>query len=168
MTTQVTDIAQSIHQAATGADPRALQVAKALRDAADVECVILFGSRARGDWTDRSDIDLMIIEPDTSELIPRMGEIQQTATELANLAYQDCVGIDFVYLSRAEYERKSVHTLNHVARFARREGILIPRSPEDFPGNDATDDPNHCDEPMERQTPQSTMPMHVLSPQCTL
>ena len=73
----------------------------------DVECVILFGSRARGDWNNRSDIDLMIIEPDTSELIPRMGEIQQTASELADLAYQHVVDIDFVYLSRAEYERKS-------------------------------------------------------------
>ena len=150
MTAQVTDIAQSTH-AGVGPDARALHVAKALRDATDVECVILFGSRARGDWTDRSDIDLMIIEPDTSELIPRMGEIQQTATELVNLAYQDCVGIDFVYLSRAEYERKSVHTLNHVARFARRDGAIIPRDPAEFPGNYATDDPHHSDEPMERE-----------------
>ena len=132
-------------------DARALHVAKALRDATDVECVILFGSRARGDWTDRSDIDLMIIEPDTSELIPRMGEIQQTAAKLASLAHLEHVGIDFVYLSRAEYERKSVHTLNHVARFARRDGAIIPRHPADFPGNDATEDPNHSDEPMERQ-----------------
>ena len=128
-----------------------MHVAKALRDATDVECVILFGSRARGNWTERSDIDLMIIESDTSELIPRMGEIQQTAAELASLVYQNYVDIDFVYLSRAEYERKSVHTLNHVARFARRDGAIIPRDPADFPGNDATADPNHSDEPMERQ-----------------
>jgi HEPN domain-containing protein/predicted nucleotidyltransferase len=150
MTTQVTDIAQST-RAGVGPDTRALHVAKALRDATDVECVILFGSRARGDWTDRSDIDLMIIEPDTSELIPRMAEIQQTASEMAKQVYQDFVDIDFVYLSRAEYERKSVHTLNHVARFARREGVIVPRNPADFPGNNTTDDPNYSDEPMERQ-----------------
>ncbi len=150
MTTQATDIAQST-RAGVGPDTRALHVAKSLRDATDVECVILFGSRARGDWTERSDIDLMIIEPDTSELIPRMGEIQQTAGELVRLAYQGYVDIDFVYLSRAEYERKSVHTLNHVARFARREGVIVPRNPADFPGGDAADDPNHSDEPMERQ-----------------
>ena len=150
MTTPATDIAQSTH-VGPGPDARALHVAKALRDATDVECVILFGSRARGDWNDRSDIDLMIIEPDTSELIPRMSEIQQTASELASLAYQDHVGIDFVYLSRAEYERKSVHTLNHVARFARRDGAIIPRDPADFPRNYVTEDPNHSDEPMERQ-----------------
>ena len=150
MTTQATDIAQST-RAGVEPDTRALHVAKALRDATDVECVILFGSRARGDWTERSDIDLMIIEPDTSELIPRMSEIQQTASEMAKQVYQDFVDIDFVYLSRAEYERKSVHTLNHVARFARREGVAMPRNPNDFPGNDATDDPNFSDEPMERQ-----------------
>lgn len=150
MTTQIADIAQPTHKHAD-ADARALHVAKALRDATDVECVILFGSRARGDWTERSDIDLMIIEPDTSELIPRMGEIQQAAGELAKLTYQNFVDIDFVYLSRAEYERKSVHTLNHVARFARRDGAIMPRNPSDFPGNDSADDPDHSDEPMERQ-----------------
>ncbi len=150
MSTHVAHITQAAHDNA-GPDARALHVAKALRDAIDVECVILFGSRARADWTDRSDIDLMIIEPDTSELVPRVGEIQKTAAELAQLAYQGHVGIDFVYLSRAEYERKSVHTLNHVARFARREGVAMPRNPNDFPGNDVTDDLNHSDEPMERE-----------------
>ncbi len=131
MTAAISDIAQA-PTAGVGPDARALHIAKALRDATDVECVILFGSRARGDWTDRSDIDLMIIQPDTSELLPRMGEIQQTAEELASLAYPDRVGIDLVYLSRAEYERKSLHTLNHVARFARRDGIPAPRNPEGF------------------------------------
>lgn len=150
MTTPIADITQAA-PGRTGPDARALHVAKGLRDAIDVECVILFGSRARGDWTERSDIDLMIIDPDLSELKRRMGKIQQTATELARLAYQDYVGIDFVYLTRDEYERKSVHTLNHVARFARREGIIVPRNPDDFPVSDALDDPDHCDEPMERQ-----------------
>ena len=150
MTTRIADIAQAASGPA-GPDARALHVAKGLRDAIDAECVILFGSRARADWTERSDIDLMIIDPDLSELKRRMVKIQQTARELARLAYQDYVDIDFVYLTRDEYERKSVHTLNHVARFARREGAKMPRNPTDFPGNDAQDDPDHCEEPMERE-----------------
>ena len=152
MTTQIADIAQPVPtRAGVGPDARALHVAKALREAVDVECVILFGSRARGDWTERSDIDLMIIEPDTSELIPRIGEIQQTATELASLAYQNYVDIDFVYLSRAEYERKSIHTLNHVARFARRDGIPVPRNPENFIRDDGMSyEVDSSDEPDER------------------
>ena len=150
MTTPIADITQAAPGRA-GPDARALGVAQALRDAIDAECVILFGSRARADWTDRSDIDLMIIEPEFPDPYQQVGDIQETAKELVHLAYQDHIAIDFVYLSRAEYERKSVHTLNHVARFARREGIILPRNPNDFPGSDAPDDPDHCDEPMERQ-----------------
>ena len=144
MTTQIgdMDIAQSAAApvgsgggdvGAGEADARAVQVARALRDAFDVECVILFGSRARGDWTERSDIDLMIIEPELCGLKRRWSDIQRTATELACLAYQgEYVGIDFVYLARDEYERKSRHTLNHVARFARRDGVAMARNPESF------------------------------------
>ena len=150
MTTPIADITQAAPGHA-GPDARALRVARELRDAIDVECIILFGSRARGDWTERSDIDLMIIDPDLSELKLRVDKIQRTAKELARLAYQDHVDVGFVYLTRDEYERKSVHTLNHVARFARRDGAIIPRNPLDFPGNDATDDSDHRDEPMERQ-----------------
>ena len=151
MTTPIADITQAA-PVNTGPDARALRVAQALRDAIDAECVILFGSRARADWTARSDIDLMIIEPEFPDPHRQMRDIQQTARELVSLAYQDDVEIDFVYLSRAEYERKSLHTLNHVARFARREGIAMPRNPDDFPGSHTSDDdPDHCDEPMERQ-----------------
>ena len=84
----------------------------------------------------------------------------RTGRKMITQMYDMFMSSDFVYLSRAEYERKSVHTLNHVSRFARREGILIPRNPGDFPGNDATDDPNHCDEPMERQLRIADANMH--------
>ena len=149
MTTQGTGIAKTSH-AGVGPDARALHVAKALRDATDVECVILFGSRARGDWTERSDIDLMIIEPGFPDLDRRI-DIECVGRKMIAQMYDIFMSADFVYLSRAEYERKSIHTLNHVSRFARREGILIPRNPGHFPSNDVTDDPNHSDEPMERQ-----------------
>ena len=151
MTTRIANISQPAPaHAAAGPDARALHVAKALRDATDVECVILFGSRARGDWTERSDIDLMIIEPEFPDLDRRI-DIECVGRKMIAQMYDIFMSADFVYLSRVEYERKSVHTLNHVARFARREGILIPRNPRDFPSNDVTDDPNHSDEPMERQ-----------------
>lgn len=149
MISQVADIVQSTHSG-IGPDARALQVAKALRDATDVECVILFGSRARSDWTERSDIDLMIIEPEFPDLDRRI-DIECIGRKRVEQMYDIFMSVDFVFLSRCEYERKSVHTLNHVSRFARREGIIIPRNPEDFPGNDAPDDPSHSDEPMERQ-----------------
>ena len=153
MTTQIAEIARTTPAgvgANAGRDVRALRVAKALRDACDVEWVILFGSRARGDWTDHSDIDLMIIEPEVAKL-ERQADIQGAAWELARLAYQDYVDIDFVYLSRAEYERKSAHTLNHVARFARRDGIAMSRNPESFiRDNRMSYEVDSSDEPEER------------------
>jgi HEPN domain-containing protein/predicted nucleotidyltransferase len=133
-----------------GPDAKALGVAQALRDAIDAEGVILFGSRARADWTERSDVDLMVIEPEFPDLDRRI-DIEIIGRKLVEQAYDTFMSVDFVFLSRVEYERKSVHTLNHVARFARREGIILPRNPDDFPGRDAPDDPDHCDEPMERQ-----------------
>ena len=166
MTTQIGDIGigqSASARAGGGPDARALQVAKALREAFDVECVILFGSRARGDWTERSDIDLMIIEPELDELKRRYGDIQRTAGELARLAYQDqdYVGIDFVYLARDEYERKSRHTLNHVARFARRDGIAMSRDPEGFIRDDGMSyEVDSGDEPMERQLRIADANMH--------
>ncbi len=136
MTTQIADTEQGTAShggsGAGVADARALQVARALRNAFDVERVILFGSRARGDWTDSSDIDLMVIEPELCALKRRAADIERTAGELARLAYQEPVSIDFVYLALAEYERKSRHTLNHVARFARRDGIAVSRNSDGF------------------------------------
>ena len=149
MTTRVGEVLRTTPGAA-GPDARALGVAQALRDAIDAECVILFGSRARGDWTELSDIDLMIIEPEIPDL-GRRTDIECIGREMVKGMYQKLMPVDFVYMSRAEYERKSVHTLNNVARFACREGIIVPRNPDDFPCSDAQDDPDHCDEPMERQ-----------------
>ena len=151
MTTHVAYTAEAI-PGNLGPDPRALSVARGLRDAIDAECVILFGSRARGGWSKTSDLDLMIIEPEIPDADRRL-EIERIGRELATQTYHDDadVLVDFVHLSRAEYERKSVHTLNHVARFARREGIMAPRVPAAFQGHDAIEDPDHCDEPMERR-----------------
>ena len=127
MTTRTADIAQPVAtHAGVGPDARALRVAKALRAATNVECVILFGSRARGDWTDRSDIDLMIIESEFPNLDRRI-DIECVARKMITQMYDIFMSSDFVYLSRAEYERKSVHTLNHVARFARRDGAIGDR-----------------------------------------
>ncbi|MDE2787092.1 MAG: nucleotidyltransferase domain-containing protein [Chloroflexota bacterium] len=149
MTTPIADITQAA-PGRIGPDARALRVAQALRDAFDIECVILFGSRARGDWTERSDIDLMIVEPEIPDL-DRRTDIEHVGREMVKEMFHEFMPVDFVYLTHTEYERKSVNTLNHVARFVRREGIILPRNPVDFPGSDVPDDPDHCDEPMERQ-----------------
>ena len=52
-----------------GHDHRAVSVAQEVHDLINADCVILFGSRSRKGWTDRSDIDIMVItqEPPTQD-----------------------------------------------------------------------------------------------------
>lgn len=116
---------------AAGPDPCAVAVARRFRAAIDAEAVILFGSRSRGDWRPQSDIDLLVIH---RELPPpeRIYGDEKKALAIAARLYARSLDIDFVYMSRADYERKSRHSLNSVARHARREGVIMPRHPADF------------------------------------
>ncbi len=131
--TMTTDnqIAAVCQQTDGGPDPKALHVAKTLRDVIDADCVILFGSRCRSDWRENSDIDLMIINPEIPEREGRKS-IEKVAHSLASRHYPTSMDIDVVYMSREDYERKSTRTINNVARIARREGAIMPRNPGDF------------------------------------
>jgi len=70
-------------------------------DAVDPEQVILFGSRARGDHRDRSDVDLIVIEaePFGSER-SRHGEmlrLYEALRDLEALEIMDCRGSDEIF-----------------------------------------------------------------------
>ena len=147
--------------APAGPDPKALRVAKTLRNAIEAECIILFGSRARADWTSRSDIDLMIISstlPDPEET----HSIEATARDIASKTYSgDCPSIDFVYFSSEEFHRKSRKTINNVARFAREEGVMMPRTPEEFNISRGQDQENdYSEEYLEREKRIADANMH--------
>ena len=147
--------------APAGPDPKALYVAKALRDAIDAECIILFGSRARADWTSSSDIDLMII----SSTLPNPEDthsIEATARDMASKTYSgDCPSIDFVYFSSEEFHRKSRKTINNVARFAREEGVIMSRTPDGFNDSQRGDQENdYSEEYLEREKRIADANMH--------
>ncbi len=144
-------------------DPMALEVARTLRDAIDAECVILFGSRCRSDWTERSDLDLMIINPELPDP-PTMYGIQEIARQIVNQIYPTSLDIDFVYMSSEEYDRKSRRTINSVARMARREGIKMPRNPGSYSGHHDDDDRNdYSEEYIERERRIADANMHYRS-----
>ena len=128
-----------------GPDLKAMHVAKTLRDAIDAECVILFGSRCRSDWTNHSDIDLMIINPEVPEREDRR-IIEKIAHGLAAQYYPNGMDMDFVYMSREDYERKSTKTINNVARIARREGVIMPRNHGDFTNSSGEEHSTEYDE----------------------
>ena len=127
-------------------DYRAIEVARTLRDLIDAECVILFGSRCRDDWRDRSDLDLMVINPGTPapEDVYR---IKEEARAIAQQTYaRDFMSVDLVFMTSEEYERKSLRTINNVAVFAREEGIKMTRDSDgcdDLPDDNAFRDPSH-------------------------
>ena len=130
-----------------GHDPRALSVAQPLHDLIDVECVILFGSRSRKDWTGRSDIDIMVI---TSEQPTQTDEIRITtaAEEILGRAYAESPAIDLVMLSTQQYRWRSM-SINNVAAIASREGIKLTRNPEDYIGHEYDADAE-CEDRIQR------------------
>ena len=121
-----------------GHDPRAVSVAEVMRDLIDAECVILFGSRSRKDWTGISDIDIMVITPEQPTQTDEI-RITAAAEEILNRTYAESPAIDLVVLSSEQYRKRS-KSINNVAAIASREGIKLTRSSEDYVGHEYDDD----------------------------
>ena len=114
-------------------DRRALPVAQATLAASGADLVILFGSRARGDYEEnRSDIDLLLVQPELPAP-PQRQSILNVARHAAAKAYRKPVTVQLVWQTTGEFER-SRQSLNHLNARAVREGILMPRHPENYPG----------------------------------
>ena len=120
------------------ADPKAVAVARAVYDAVPLDTVILFGSRARGDYRPDSDIDLMLIH---SEHLS--GENYRKASEAAHAAIERIydtrwIGVDLLDIPRSTYMRCR-GGINHVTAQATRDGVDMngekqeyERDPEPF------------------------------------
>ncbi len=101
------------------------RMARRIVDAVDPEQVILFGSRARGDHRDRSDVDLIVIEaepfgPERS----RHGEMLRLYEALRGFR----IPTDLLVYSQedVDYWRDS---RNHVLARALREGKVLYERP---------------------------------------
>ena len=109
-------------------DAKAILVARAIENIATPDDIFLFGSRARGDWDDDSDIDIFTIadaEPATKERHRRALKAGQGRTlEL----YGRPVKIDLVRYSPADFERfRSART--HLTHHALKDGINMNCEP---------------------------------------
>lgn len=97
------------------------QMVEAIVDASDPEQVILFGSRGRGDSTERSDVDLIVVEAEPFGL-------GRSRHQVMNRLYRAVAGLGvpadiLAYsLDDVEYWRDS---LNHVLARALREGTVL-------------------------------------------
>ena len=112
-------------------DPKAAAVANLLQKATGADCVVLFGSRARSDWTTGSDLDVMVLNdsmPDQATIL----ETQDTAAQIADYTFGRTVTVDVLFMTHRDFAQMSELTINHVAARARKEGIPMPRNPEDY------------------------------------
>ena len=128
-----------VHQATPASakhDSKALAVGQAvLRDTA-AEDLILFGSRARGDYHKDSDVDLLLIHPNRQN-----DEIRHKAYCAADAAaktlYGKFVPVDFVWFTPEEFNRMR-RSVNSVAAIAAEEGITMDGQPagDEYPNDD--------------------------------
>ena len=117
-------------------DPRAKAVAEAVYDAVRPVAVILFGSRARGDYRDDSDVDLLVItadDKDGAEWRGRYVEACKAAHEKAEAVYGFLMGVDVVDMPASKFA-DCRRAKNHVAGQAVRDGVIV--SQQSLPGED--------------------------------
>lgn len=79
--------------------------------------VILFGSYARGEATDASDLDLLIVERETPDVGQELLRLQDAVLDVD-------VGVDLLVYSLAEFEKRR-HWCSTPVYWAAREGRVV-------------------------------------------
>ena len=117
MATALERFAADLTQGQGGADPRALALAGALQKRPPEADVLLFGSRARGDWRPGSDIDLAVIggDPDEAEAL-----LAQVCAQ--EQRYADQPSTQLFHFARAEFDELRT-SLPHIAGQVQRHGL---------------------------------------------
>ena len=118
-------------------DPKAVAVAEAVYDAVHPVAVILFGSRARGDHREESDIDLLVITDDTDEEVdwrPGYVDLCQAAHRSVEEVYGFFLNVDVVTFPKTQFQYYR-RAKNHVTGQAMRDGVIVTGNPQDFPGD---------------------------------
>ena len=111
-------------------DGRAVAVAQAIYGAARPRRLILFGSRARGDHREDSDIDILIVT-DEPPAESHKEKVSAAAERCAADQYQRPVPVQLVWNTAAEYRQRR-RTVNHLVARALDDGVLMPENLADF------------------------------------
>ena len=121
-------------------DPLALRIVRQVADVMSPYRVVLFGSRARGDWKPHSDIDLVIIGTNEGRDPQQANRARLTARKLASETYGKSIGVDVMYATPdalASFRGSLNNVLGHITR----EGVTMDGSPYDpnpaLPDSDA-------------------------------
>ena len=128
------------------ADPKAVAVAQAVQEQVEDDAVIvLFGSRARGDYRQRSDIDLMMLVPDRDASgHDAWVAASRTARAAAEREYGCRMEVDVLQIDHPRF-RRGRRAVNHVAYDIIRDGIPMTQIPFSAIDPDADDDDGYPD-----------------------
>ncbi len=91
---------------------RALRFARKAAERLDVEAVYIVGSRARGDYLDESDIDIVIVARGIKKL--------NTKDRLMLLADIAEPGVDYLVYDIEEWEKEAIAWIRQLKREAKR------------------------------------------------
>ena len=120
----------------------------AVGQALGARCVLLFGSRARGDYKVHSDVDLAVILADPE---PALGPQQRIDLEARGFAVAKSVSgdlfrrVDVRVWTEAKY-REEKRSINHVAGRSWREGRVLFGCHETLPGEETVAELPHVRE----------------------
>ncbi len=107
-------------------DPIIREIVKAVLEAADPERIVLFGSVARGEVGPDSDLDLLVVEKESSfQGGSRWAESSRIRRALRGIP----VPIDILLFTPEEIEKWKDST-NHVIARSMREGRVLYESPQ--------------------------------------
>ncbi len=113
---------------ATNYDAKAILVARSVEQIATPDDIFLFGSRARGDWDEASDIDIFTIADSKPATKERHRRALKAGQDRALEIYGRPVKIDLVRYSPADFERlRSART--HLTYHALKDGINMNCEP---------------------------------------
>ena len=101
------------------------EIVRVIVDAIDPEQIVLFGSRARGDFRKDSDLDLLIVD---SQPFDKTRSRRKEITRIGDLLDVVPLAIDILLHSREEVEYWKDSLNNVIARALREGRVLYERS----------------------------------------
>ena len=122
-------------------DPKACAVAQAVGDAVRPDRVILFGSRARGDYSPHSDIDLLIITDSDSTDRQKYQRTSAAAHRKVDELYDNSIDVELVRMSEQTFH-DGRRARNHVAGQAVRDGFDANGNKASYDNPDPTNWPD--------------------------
>ena len=118
-----------------GPDPAALAVCRELVSETSVDCVVLHGSRAWGNWDEQSDLDLIMVRAETDETDRRgLFEALRLAKNRRYPGQEDDIGLKYLLkegqeaISLEDYASRR-RTLNDYIARAARNGLIFTKEP---------------------------------------